>query len=379
MKLRLILVGLLGVFIGNTLLPTNKSNASGNGVLNSDNYWSYAGDKYYYRGNYAYNRYYAQPYYSYGVYYPGSYVYTYSHTYTPQTYTAPTPAYTDPGWRSKLLDIAAARDKAESNIRKSAFEQAHYMDAVKALGLQGNFHWQGYGVAPPYPSYAYGVPHSSYGNLQLSNAGVQGNTLYGYSYNSIASVYGDTNLSQLYQQANRLAENAQRLSGQATTDFSALVGAEGSNRARVAEILAKSQAVQEMLRAMQDGNAKVETKTFTFKMVQGANGAMEIQKVPNGPPNGNGVANPEQLPAPGNGQVDQAKWQQSAMSCVACHSGQKKEGAFDVTQYQTLTPDQKMKVVNRLTTSDDAKRMPRTQDGKVGPKMSLGEVSLWLN
>ena len=350
------------------LLAATGITAASGGYLNSDGYWQYSGDPYYWYGNNAYVRTLVNGtgYYSCGVYYPGAsyYRYTYHHTYTAPVQLS----YTDPGWRSKLLDIAAARDKAEASIRKAAFEQAYFKDAVQALGLTGNFRWDGYGIAPPYV-YPSVVPYAGYGSLQLSTAGVNGSTVYGQTYNSIASVYGDANLSQLYQQASRLAENAQSLAGQATGDFGKLVGQEGSNRAKVAEILARSQAAMEFLKSLEQPGSKFESREFRFKVVPGTNGGMQIQKL-----------DPTAPQAPVMPQVNDTKaLEQSALKCISCHGPDKKDGGFDVRTYLTLSPADKVKVVQRLLTTDESKRMPRVPGGGVGPKMSMDEIRLWIN
>lgn len=323
-------------------------------------------DGYYWQGERAYTRAWYQPPFTYGYhggcyqgYWPqGYYTYTYSHTLQ-----RPQVSYTDPGWRSKLLDIAAQRDKVEGDIRRGVFEQAYFSAAVKQLGLEGNFHWQGYGVVPPYGA----APILGYPSLTLSAAGVQGSTIYGYhggaTYNSIASVYGDANLAQLYQQANRLAENAQRLSGQATTDFSALVGAEGGNRAKVAEILAKSQAVQELLKGLGDG-VKVENRQFTFELKQTPQG-MQLQRI-------------EPQAAPGGNR--RALWEAHAKeACGGCHGGGKKQGGFELAEWvPEMKPERRMAVLSRLLTDDAAKLMPRAADGGVGKKLAPAQLELWL-
>lgn len=362
---KVLVLALLALFLlGVQALPATSHPGS---YTNSDGYWVYPGDGYYWHGNTAYTRTWLTTpgYYAYGRYYAGTgyWQYAYHHTYTAPAYVAPAVAYTDPGWRSRLLDLAAQRDKAEAQIRKGAFEQAYFKEAVGVLGLQGNFRWEGYGAAPPYLA-SGGAPALGYGNLNLSSAGVNGNTLYGYSYNSIANLYGSNDLATLYQQANRLAENAQKLGGQATTDFGALVSQEGGNRARVAEILARSQAAREVLQSLEQPSGKVETRTFSFKTVQGADGQMRLERVPEG------------AVAPAALEVAKA-WERSATQCLGCHSGNKKDGGFDVTTYRALAAEQKLAVIGRLTTSDPSKRMPRSADGK-GVALPLAEVALWL-
>jgi hypothetical protein len=55
-----------------------------------------------------------------------------------------------PGWQKKLLDIAAARDKTESRLRLQAMDYNAFQSSLKSLGLEGNFHWNGYGQAINY-------------------------------------------------------------------------------------------------------------------------------------------------------------------------------------------------------------------------------------
>lgn len=351
-----------------------------NGYVNSDGYSWYNG--YWYRGDLGYTRaLYQRPgYYSCGYYYPATsyYRYSYSHTYQRQPAKV---SYETPDWRTKLLDIAGQRDKAEASIRKGIFEQQYFMEAVKGLGLEGNFRWQNYGIAPPYSPQAY-VNGNSYGSLNLSSAGVNGSSLYGYSYNSIANLYGDASLNVLYQQANRLTENAQKLSGQATTEFNSLIGAEGHNRARVAEILAKGQAAQEVLRAMDGSSAKIETKTYSFKVVPGPDGKPQMQKVNGDAPQQMQRVNgdqPQPQIQPQNGQDTSQLWQAAAKNrCASCHGGAKKEGGFDISLYPTMTPEQKLKVVSRILTTEEAKRMPRNPDGTPSSRLPIEEIQLWL-
>lgn len=311
-----------------------------------DGYATYQGDSYYWRGNDAYTRsLVTQPgYYQNGYYYaPQSYYqYSYHHTYK----EAALPKYTDPDWRSKLLDLAAARDKAEAKIRQNAFEQQYFREAVEALGLQGNFRWNGYGQAPPYADSGYG--QSTYSG---------GSTVYGYSVSKITDLYGDASLSVLYQQASRLAENAQRMGAQATTEFQGLVTQEGTNRARVAEILARGQAAQEALRAAEGSSARIVEKSSSVKVVPKG-------QVPFMPPVTDAMP-PEWAP-------------HAQEQCGSCHMGAEKKGGFDLSDFPTMSAEQRLSVVARLITSDPAKMMPRSTDGGPGHRLTAEQLRLWI-
>lgn len=321
-----------------------------NGFTNTDGYVFQNG--YWTWGGKAYTRslVQGQGYYQHGCYYPGASYYQYSYAYDLQ----PAVSYKDVDWRTKLLEIAKQRDATEGAIRKNAFEQKYFLDGVQALGLTGNFNWQNYGLAPPYVGGGYNV--GGYSNV--GSYGVSGNTLYGYSYNTIANLYGDTNLNQLYQQANRLAENQQKLAGQATTEFGSLVGQAGDNASKVAEILAKGQAVEQYLKSLQQPSAKLETKTFSFKVMPDSDGKLQVQKIEGGPT---------------VGVTNSMSWTQSAAKCFSCHQDKKREGGFDVRTYFDMTPEQKEVVIDRLTTKDPNRMMP-----KGGKRLSLEELKLWL-
>jgi hypothetical protein len=312
--------------------------------------------------------------------------------YVPVSYPqAETPSY-GKGWQDRLLSIAANRDKLEGNLRTAALDHQAYISAVNILGLAGNFRLPGYGTAPTYPSYS--APHAPYA---APYAAAQGNTLYGYSYANVKDLYGDTNLSTLYQQAARLTQNAQTLAGQGHTDFSDLVAKEGGNRARVAEILAKGQsAVAALQAANPQAQTHTEQRTFSFRLEQGANGASTL--VPVQPP-----AQPEvgadQQPQPGQqppagqpgqpGQAPRAPGTQAppmprdndeafrallANRCARCHGDTEPKGAFRVLAYPSLSPGDKMGVWRRIM-ARDSKRMPPPDSG---PALTQEEIRMFL-
>lgn len=283
------------------------------GYVFADGYWFKGGvaysrekqwEKEYYTAN-TYNGCYCTPYQTY------KWVYTWKYT------KAPLPSYKSADWRLKLLDIAAARDKVEGVMRVNALEQQSFTEAVGALGLSGNFYWQGYG-RNPVKGYEPGV--------HLSAAGVNASTVYGYSYSSVADVYGSTDLNVLYQQSARLTEGAQALAGEANTGFQGLVGQEGNNRARVAEILAKGQASSQTLKASEASPSSHTSTTVTATGVQ-PNVFLKLS----GP-----------------------------ATCVECHSGQKVSGGFDISKFNpaTASAEVRQKVVARLVTNDPKLRMP---------------------
>ncbi len=383
MRLGLALVAALLVVL--VAVPV-KADSHPDGYVNNDGYtwnngywwkdtYAYKYEKYWVAGStYLYN----------GCYYtsPGYWAYKYVQ-YPTAAYKKPAEQvdYTDPDWRTKLLEIAGNRDKYEAQGRKAAYEQKAFLDSVQALGLQGNFRWEGYGTAPP----AYGLPAAhgaaySYGaaiplngvftygtQYQLGTHGVQGNTVYGSTYQQLQQLYGDNSLPQLFQQANRLAENAQRLSGQATTDFSLLVQQEGGNRARVAEILARAEAVKQFMTSL-DGPPQTFTQQKSFEFRSDAATGPAQPPAPAGDPNYLKTA-----PNPRKQQFESV----FASRCAACHTGAAAKGKFTLDAYYGMTPDEKLKVWQTLVTKDKDRMMPRKADGTPGDYIPFDEVKLF--
>lgn len=144
---------------------------------------------------------------------------------------------------------------------------------------------------------------------------LQGKTVYGYT--SVHDVLGPLDLALLFDKSERLASQAQQLSAQATSDFAALVQSERDKRQEVARILAASQAVREVL----SESAKLSTSS-------------------------GGVLALKAAPTSASGVLQ--------ASCVKCHS--------KYSDWSTLTDDQRTIILERVTTSDASKRMPRGDD-----------------
>lgn len=262
-----------------------------------------------------------------------------------------------PDWKKQLLNIAANRDKVEGRLRENALDQQHFLQAAEALGLKGNFNWSNYGQHPGFPGYGAGGYGAGLGSIGLGSYGATSDTVYGYTYNTIKDVYGDTNLAALYQQASRLAENAQNLGGQATQGFQDAVAKEGDNRSRVAEILAKAQAAKVALDAANlPPQSHTETKSST------------VVVTPTAP-----VGTPNPAPSP-----NLSGWAEVASNrCASCHSDKTQggpKGKFNIVDYPKLAPEQKAKVLERIFTEDLGRVMPRSADGKGAPLSAQEKV-----
>jgi hypothetical protein len=313
-----------------------------------DGLWWRAGKAYsrarYYQPGYWQGCYYYQPYYYYN--------------YTPAAVVNKTVNNSqvtyNKDWRVTALEVA-----------KLKLDQAYYAATVNALGL----------ISPNGYNYNYG---NSY---QLGSYGANGNTVYGYSYESAAKLYGETDLNALYQAAARLTQNAQTLAGQANSDFSNLTQQAGSDMAKVAAILAAGEAAQRAASAIKAPNTATVTTRQQFTFEVGPDG----QIMPVNPNQAQGQTDPGayQNGGAGNGHAASSlvAWQANATQrCITCHApGKNPKGGFDVTQYPRMTPEQKQKVWARLTTTDPTKSMPRLPDGGPGPRLTAAELKLWLS
>jgi len=279
-----------------------------------------------------------------------------------------------PGWQKQLLDIAAARDKVEGRLRTQAADFQQYLQGLQALGLQGNFHIQNYGQSVPYG--APTMPYTPYASSK--QYGNQGNTLYGYTYSTIRDIYGDTSTSSLFQQQAKLAENAQSLAGQASTDFGNNVAREGNNRARVAEILAYGQSRKMALDSSHPQIPVEEHREDRIETTGQGQGQVQQQ--------GQGQGQAQSLGPDGGARVTMPRadgavtWPAVAIErCASCHGNGKHEGGFELAAYEKMPPEQKAKVWARLTTSDPDKRMPRGKDGGPGKPLTPAEFKLFVN
>lgn len=231
-------------------------------------------------------------------------------------------------WRVKVLELAQGQQ-----------EQAYYIEAVKALGLRGgNNYGNGYGG----------------GSYQLSQAGVNGSTVYGYNGFNAAAMYGDLNLNQLYQAQGRLADQAQAYGAEATGAMASLVDKAGQNQARVAAIIADSQAFANRMNALKESSFKVQTQSGTYG------------PAPAAPPNsGNLPGTPLPNDDEDNAKVTPLQTLVKA-ECLSCHNATTKKGNFDLTK-DYLSEEEWNKMVERVFSPDPAKAMPRGADGKHKP------------
>lgn len=255
-------------------------------------------------------------------------------------------------WRSALLEIAKQRDVYEGRLRQSALNHAEFLEAVRALGLEGNFQWQAYGAAPQLASnpYAYASAQAqAQASGYLQQPTPQGATVYGYS--SVADVYGDVDLGALYQQAIRLGEQGQAFGAKAASDAASLVAQEGENRARVSTILAEGQVAVEKLRAVRP-EPQGTIKTQQFRVEIGPNGQPSIQ--PATP-----QASASAAVDAGVAEAYRLAQELSDAKCVRCHGGAETHANLDLSDLSKLTQDQTDAVLRSIIDPNPETRMPK--------------------
>lgn len=296
----------------------------------------------FYDGNYHYHN---AGYYK-GTYYPaGNYAWRNGGWVAQPSYNQ-----TPPNWKSQLLELAKARE-----------EYKEFNDALKSMGLTGTT--SGFSQ-PNFSNYTNA-------NANLGTYGANGSTIYGYSYSTVKDLYGSTDLNTLFQQAQRLAQNAQTLGSQATQDFQTAVSQEGNNRSRVAEILAKGQAASQALQSAQGNGITTTSTTTQFKIDNGK----QIQSTTN-----QTVPRQQQTQAASATQQGQARItpefaQLATIKCLKCHGADKNkiEGKFDVRNYPDMSVSDKEKVWQRLMTKDEGQLMP-----KGGPPLTAEEKRVFF-
>jgi hypothetical protein len=297
-----------------------------------------------------------------GCAYPGNFYYQYTRVYLPSA----TPTVKSENWRNELLKIAGERDKINGKAQLEILEHTQYMEAVKSLGLAAPIPSPGYVIGGSYGGYsgAIGIApgYSMSGQYYSYPLVPTASTIYGYGYNAISSFYKDTDLNQLYLQAAQLTAGAQKLAGDANSQFGSLVSQEGSNKARVAEILAKGQVVSQMLQALQN-NPIPEAKGFSFTVQPGGILKKDDSKVE--------PSVKEKL------QTQLADL--LASKCSNCHYGKTTKGSWSIESYFSSTQDEKQKRIwPRILSQDQKFLMPRNADGSAGTPLTDVERQLFL-
>lgn len=251
-----------------------------------------------------------------------------------------------PDWRNKLLEIADYQKKAEAKLRQSALEHQEYLEALKALGLNG-----------PRGSVSTTTTVDSYGYSQRPTG--QGATVYGY--NEIADVYANTDLGEIYNTAMRLAEASNRYGADATNGAFKLVDQLGdrasgllSQQLAIAEINAKTNGVVTASRALGDV-FRAESRLRIEKRVEGPAPPNQTPSPP--PPGGSPILDEPSAKATSNQAFDNLVGLVNT-KCVSCHGGKTTEAGLSLVDLGKVDQQTAKKILARITHPNPEKRMP---------------------
>lgn len=239
-------------------------------------------------------------------------------------------------WRDGVLAIAKAQQ-----------EYAAMNQALSQLGFNAD------------------IQQAGVNTVNYEAAANQGNTVYGYS--AFSSNYGSVDLASLYNNASRLATQAQELAGQANVDFQALVQQEGNNQAEVAKILAQGQAAAQVLSQIKPEPIKNNVRVFQFSAKVGPEG---VEIVPDEEENTS-----EQVTVFGSEIVGTPLGNLALTGlfenkCVQCHSGENPKGNLDLNKWLGFSAEEQAQLSQKIQTrillpKDDEKHMPPSKEGVI--------------
>lgn len=186
----------------------------------------------------------------------------------------------DPGWKTELLRVLNAEKNRLAAAQKQAEENATYLQALGALGAPV------YGQGTAAQSSAYG-----------------GDSLYGYTYSTVADYYNQADRTVLANQAYNTASRSLDLAGKWSDNMRDLYSLEIGAQERTASIIAEGQKASEIIRAaahLAEASKQQHTRITTQGQVIGKQ-----------PPTA-----PDKLPVASHGPGDVLK-----QKCASCHAG----------------------------------------------------------
>lgn len=197
-------------------------------------------------------------------------------------------------------------------------------------------------------------------------ASEQGATSYGYA--DILPNYGSLDIGATLNLAAKLTQNAQQLAGQALADYSDVTSKSLNAVAEIAKIEATKQAAVAALQAAgasgnNAGGASVR-RTFSFHARIEPNGRMVVEPAFNAEP-----LAPQ--PVPGVDAEGELVLQQVVQTkCLECHAGGNAKGGLDLGDLGKISAESMKKILARISTTDQEKRMPKAQ-----PALTVDEMA----
>jgi len=262
-----------------------------------------------------YRRSYVQPCYTCGRYTPGYFLYQ-QVDYTPPAAKPPEP--TDDDFDTKVIDYLSLEAKL-----------AQRAEVIKALASR----------LPARSPVQYGY-----------NLTGQSTTYYGAVHAYQPPQAQLINPNEALHQYGRIVENVQTAGREAVQGFAGVTANVTAESTKAAQIAAALHGAAQVVKATQE--TKVRTEQFQLQ------------------------SGPADLPPKQFGQGN--AWAASAQRCIACHSGAKKEGGFDVSTFPTMDAEGQLGVFRRLMENKPGKpRMPLNADRSPG-QLPPNELHLWI-
>lgn len=254
------------------------------------------------------------------------------------------------------MNIYAGQPFAVRSVRTCAQQVCVQQQVVHAAPVAQIVH------ASPIVNTIVGVPVPVMYGAPIAQ---QGSTVYGYAQANIGYVAPNTvDLAILYNQANRLTEQAQQLAAQANSDFQALVKLEAQNQQQRLQTQGEFQIVLKI----ENGQVSVQEP---YRLITPQ---MQNQECPTG----TCLPNIQQSPQPA--QVQSSKQTLSLDSivqdkCYKCHNAKNSKGglSFDVP----IGADMQQSIIDRITTDDPSLSMPRNADGSAAIKLDKAELEIF--
>ena len=180
------------------------------------------------------------------------------------------------------------------------------------------------GLAEPYRPFFGSVPSP------VGYYGYAGNTQYGYSYQSVTDVYGQSDINAGMQQSAALARASLDLGDSTNARFNENLKTLTTGMNAAMEIREKAAALAALAAAI-----RPEPRSSNVTKIDG------LVVPPDVAVNGEAALRKDTLTA-----------------CVECHNQRDPKPAFDLSKYDTLSVEQRMEVLNRVTSKDVTRQMP---------------------
>ena len=247
------------------------------------------------------------------------------------------------GWRARLLDIYATRDRYAHQMAASAIEHNEFLETAEALGIEP--------LAAYSPRYATG---GGYGIGATAAYQQLGNTAYGYGQGaagSYAPQIGSIDINSALQKFGRIIEQGQQGVSQHATELGAILNTVGSTTTQVAKI----EALSRMVKAATKDSGDKQSLIFQKKQ----DGKADVQALDN---------STDLFSAAKTAAAEVVK-----QTCISCHDAKHSKHG-DLSGFESWTPTERkkrrLKIIAAITNANPVKRMPLAKDGSPGAPLA---------